>query len=328
MRRRLSLLLLCLGCKHQIGAELSFSKVADIALPGGSTRFDYQDLDDDHGRLVLAHMNDDSVDVVDLASGELVAEIADIPTARGVVVAEEVDRVFVTSSPDQLVILDSDTLSELGRVTTGRSPDGVGWDPDHEVVGVSDQRDGAISLIAEAGDGARTQVALGDATGNVVYDASRGWFWIAVEQSGDDQLVAVDPVAATVQRSLDLPGCDSAHGVRVAPDAKSAFVACEGDDMLARVDLDTGALSLGDTSAGPDVLSVDPGLGWLYVAAEGGDTVVYDIDAPGVSVLGHLSVGDNAHSVGVDPATHEVYFPLESGDDGAPVLRVMAPEGT
>lgn len=327
MRFRLLLLLTCAACKHQIGAELSFAKVADLALPGGSTRFDYQDLDEQHDRLVLAHMNDDSVVVVDLATGEVAAEIPDVPTARGVIVAPEVGRIFVTSSPDQLVILDSDTLSEIGRVGTGRSPDGVGWDPDHEVVGVSDQRDGAISLIAEAGDGTRTQVALGDATGNVVYDASRGWFWIAVEQPGDDQLVAVDPVTATVQRSLDLPGCDAAHGVRVAPDAKSAFVACEGNDVLARVDLDGGALSLGDTSAGPDVLSVDPGLGWLYVAAEGGDTVVYDINAAGVSALGHLSVGDNAHSVGVDPTTHQVYFPLESGDDGTPVLRVMAPVG-
>lgn len=327
MRHWPFLIFTCVACKHQIGAELSFSKVADIELPGGSTRFDYQDLDDEHDRLVLAHMNDDSVVIVDLASDTVVAEIADVPTARGVVVAEEVDRIFVTSSPDQLLILDSPTLAELGRVTTGGSPDGVGWDPDHEVVGVSDQRDGAISLIAEAGDGARTSVALGDATGNVVYDASRGWFWIAVEQSGDDQLVAVDPVAATVQRALDLPGCDAAHGVRLPPDAKSAFVACEGNDVLARVDLDTGDLSLGDTGAGPDVLSIDPGLGWLYVAAEGGDTAIYDIDAAGVSVLGHLAVGDNAHSVGVDPDTHRVCFPLESGDEGTPVLRVLLPDG-
>lgn len=122
MRLRLFLLFTCVACKHQIGAELSFSKVADIDLPGGSTRFDYQDLDATHGQLVLAHMNDDSVVVVDLAGSTVVAEIADVPTARGVVVAEEVDRIFVTSSPDQLLILDSAASPPLKSAPSSRPP--------------------------------------------------------------------------------------------------------------------------------------------------------------------------------------------------------------
>ena len=73
------------------------------------------------------------------------------------------------------------------------------------------------------------------------------------------------------------------------------------------------------------VMSVDPDLGWLYVAAESGDLVVFDIGKPGLVDIDHEHPGDNAHSVAVDPATHLVYFPLESGADGTPVLRIMQP---
>src|SRR5205814_9085861 len=142
--------------------------------------------------------------------------------------------------------------------------------------------DGARSLMAGAGSGARMQVALGTETGNVVYDAGRGRFWITVVRANPpDQLVAVDPVAAKVTARIDLPGCDGAHGLRLHPDGQSAFIACEGNDTLARVDLGGAhALATAATGAGPDVLALDPGLGWIYVAAEGADLTVVHLGQP------------------------------------------------
>src|SRR6185436_9514229 len=104
---------------------------------------------------------------------------------------------------------------------------------------VSDQGDGALSLIGSAGTGTRQQVPLGSATGNVQFDAGRGWFWITVVGAAPpDQLVAVDPLTAQVKSTIDLSGCTGAHGLRIHPDDKTAFVACEGNATLARVDLD------------------------------------------------------------------------------------------
>jgi DNA-binding beta-propeller fold protein YncE len=131
-----------------------------------------------------------------------------------------------------------------------------------------------------------------------------------------------------VHERIDLPGCSVAHGLRLHPDGNSAFVACEGNSTLARVELDGDhAVTTAETGAGPDVLSVDPGLGWLYVAAESGDLTVFDITQPGTTLVGHDMPGANAHSVQVDPATHRVYFPLQAGSDGTPVLRIMEPAG-
>jgi hypothetical protein len=203
-----------------VGSGLPLVLVADVDLPGKSNRFDYQDIDPAKGRLVIAHMNDAAVVVVDLKDGSLAKLLPNIPTARGVVAADDVGRIFVTSSPNQLVIIDNTTLAEISRVVTGRAPDGVAWDPVHKVVGVSDQQDGAISLIPSSGNGTRVQVKLGTVTGNVVFDAARAQFWITVERaSPPDQLVAIDPVAGTIATRIDLPGCPLLMGCACIPTA-------------------------------------------------------------------------------------------------------------
>lgn len=321
--------LTCAGCASATtceGCSDPLELVGDVDLPGGAVRFDYQDVDEAKGHLIIAHMNDDSVDVINLSDGSLAAEILDIPTARGVVVAPEAGMFFVTSSPNKVVRIDSSTLEVVDRIATGTAPDGIGWDGADQIIGVSDQGDGAISLIPEAGTGDRTQIELGDATGNVVYDETRGWFWITVEHSGGtDQLVGIDPTNGDQKSAIDLPGCSSAHGLRFHPDAKSAFVACEGNNTIARVTIDSGAVTTGATTSGPDVLAVDPDIGWLYLAAEGGDVSIYDLNAGGVSLVGRSNAGFNAHTVAVDPGTHHVFFPLEVGPNGTPVLRIMKP---
>jgi hypothetical protein len=318
------------GADGQGGAlHLPLALIADVPLPGGATRLDYQDIDEARGHLVVAHMNDNSVLILDLEDGSVVKELTGIPTARGIAVADDVGRIFVTSSPNQLVVIDNASLSELGRVTTGSAPDGVGWDPIHKTVGVSDQHDGALSLIASSGMGTRTQVPLGTETGNVIFDANRAWFWITVVAAAPpDQLVAVDPVDAKVKTKVALPGCSGAHGLRLHPDGQSAFIACEDNSVLARVDLVGGRLvGTAPTGDGPDVLSIDPGLGWLYVAAESGDLTVFDVSKPGVVLIGHDHPGDNSHTVSADPTTHRVFFPLLSGPGNRPTLRIMRPSG-
>jgi hypothetical protein len=114
--------------------------------------------------------------------------------------------------------------------------------------------------------------------------------------------------------------------VRLHPDGASAFVACNKNDKLVRVDLGgRGVVGTAPTGGDPDVMSIDPGLGILYVAAESGDLATFDITKPGLVPIDMERPGDNAHSVAVDPATHRVFFPLMKGPKGTPVLRIMRP---
>jgi DNA-binding beta-propeller fold protein YncE len=312
-----------------LAKRLPLVVVGDVALPGGASRFDYQDVDPRLGHLVIAHMGDGSVLFVRLSDGAVLRELTGIRTPRGVAVAAEVGLVFVTSMPNQLVIIDGKAMREIRRVGTGAGPDGVAWDGMHKVVGVSNQRDGTLSLIHDAGQGAHAQVRLGSETGNVMFDATRGWFWVTVNtESQPDTLVAVNPTTAAIETTIKLPSCNGAHGLRLHPDAASAYVACESNSVLTRVDLrGKHAISTAPTGEDPDVMSLDPQIGWLYVAAESGELTVFDMNRPGVALIGHDRPFAHAHTVAADPTTHRVFFPLAAGPKGTPVLRIMQPSG-
>jgi YVTN family beta-propeller protein len=326
-RKRCAALALALaaGCaapKHSSVPGLPLTKVSDVQLPGSANRFDYQEIDSAEQHLVVAHMNAGEVLILNLADGSVAARLTGIPTARGVAIGG--GRIYVTSSPNHVVLIDAQALTVISTVTSGSSPDGIAFDPEHSIVGVSDQGDGAISLIEGSGDGARTAIALGTETGNVTYDLSRHVFWITVVRPLGGQLTSVDPTTKQVVQSIDLPGCSGAHGLRIHPDGQSALIACEDNDKVARVDLGgSHAITISDSGSGPDVLSIDPGLKWLYVAAESGDLKVFDIGKSGLDTIDSEHPGDNSHTVAVDPATHRVFFPLQGG----PSLRIMKPSG-
>src|SRR5690348_4092099 len=72
-----------------VGPSLPLSLLADVPLPGGATRFDYQELDPASGQLVVAHMDDDSVLVLSAADGSVRKELTGIPTPRGVAIAAD-----------------------------------------------------------------------------------------------------------------------------------------------------------------------------------------------------------------------------------------------
>ncbi len=119
----------CSGLTSSLGPPpFPLVLVSDVGLPGAAARFDYQDIDVTHGHLVMSHMGDDSVVVVQVSGGSVVKVLPGIPVPRGVVVADSVGRIFVTSTGtlNQLVIIDSTSLTEIARVATGNSPDGVG----------------------------------------------------------------------------------------------------------------------------------------------------------------------------------------------------------
>ena len=104
------------------------------------------------------------------------------------------------------------------------------------------------------------------------------------------------------------------------------MVACEDNSKLGRVERDgADTLTLAPSGADPDVLAIDAGLGWLYLAAESGDLRVFDLRKPGLVGVGQQHAGAASHSVAVDPTTRHVFFPLAIGPHGTPVLRIMRP---
>jgi DNA-binding beta-propeller fold protein YncE len=297
--------------------------VADVPMPGPAVRFDYQTLDSSSGRLYIAHMNADQLVVFDTATRKVIANLDGFSRVHGVWAAPEINRVFATVTGEHKVAaVDAKTLQTLAKVGPINYPDGVAFAPPQKRVFVSDEHGGTDAVIDAQNNTLLKKIELGGGAGNTVYDPGSGRILVAVHEK--NELVAIDPDKLEIIGRFPLPGITDPHGIALDSPNRLAFVAGEGNHMLALVDLsDMKILGTYPVGEDPDVLSFDPGLKLLYISAESGDVWVYHEDGKSLTAVGNFHM-PHAHTVCADPKTHLVYFPLENMN-GHPVLRIMEP---
>jgi DNA-binding beta-propeller fold protein YncE len=303
--------------------SLPLHLVANVPLPGPSNRFDYTSLDQTANRLYIAHMDAGQLLVFDVKRRRVVGTIA-APGVHGVIAVPELHRVFASATDaKQLLTIDARTGRVLRRAPAGAYPDGLVYDPVERRVFVSDETGGVEAVFDAAGRRIAT-IQLGGEAGNVQYDAGSGRILADVQSRND--VAVIDPRANRIVRRVALSGCSHDHGLLVDAARRLAFVACDGNAQLLTLDLRhmkvTGSASVG---ASPDVLAFDTALRRLYVSAESGEVAVLAERGRRLVELGRAPLAPFAHTVAVDPRTHLVYFPLQSGSSGRPELRIMAP---
>jgi DNA-binding beta-propeller fold protein YncE len=298
--------------------------VAEVPLPGRASRFDYQAVDPVHRRLYIAHLGDSSLLVFDLDGQRILQEVPGLPSVHGVAIAPEQHLIFATATAEKtLALIDDRTFQVQARVPAGAYPNGLAYAPNSGSVFVSNNTGIGVGVVDVKTAHALPGVDIGGGAGNTQYDPASGHILAAVH--GRPFLADIDPISSQVASRIPLHDVGTCHGLLVAPSLRIAFAACRGQGpRLVVVDLGGGRqiLSL-PLPPDIDVLAFDPGLSRLYVASETGTVVAFAVAADrNVTELGRGFVGPNAHTVAVDPATHRVYFPLESVD-GHPVLRIL-----
>ncbi len=303
------------------GTPLQF--VADIPLSGGPSRFDYQSLDAEAGRLYLAHMGTGQLVVVDVRQRRVLATIDGFPRVTGVLVVPRLRRIYASAAgAHRVTIVDASTFRVVAQVGGVSFPDELAYAPDELKVFVSDEF-GRRELVIDAGTNrARGLIQLGGEAGNTQYDSAGRRILVAVQTR--NQIVAIDPASDSIVGRYSLAGGDHPHGLLIDAGPRLAFVANEGNHQLLVVDLTSmEVIEKHPVGEDPDVLALDPGLQRLYVASESGVVTVFKQRDRSLEEAGTY-YAPHAHSVAVDPGTHEVFLPL-ADVNGQPVLRIMRP---
>lgn len=297
--------------------------VADIPLPGGTTRFDYQSLDPKSGRLFLSHMGDGHLVVFDTRTNKVVADLDGFKTVTGVLFVPELNRVYASAAgTHEVVVVDAGSLKTLARVAGPAFPDGIAYAPDQKKIYVSDESGGSDFVIDATTNKHVTTIPLGGEAGNSHYDPISKHIFVAVQTR--DLVAEIDPNTDKVIARHSLPGSDHPHGFTMDPARRWMFMSCEGNNKLLLVDMKTMKMThTYDVGGGPDVLAFDPKLKRLYVSAESGPVTIFDETGDALTKVGQVTA-PNAHTVSVDPNSHRIYLPLKNVD-GHPVLRIMQP---
>ncbi len=302
---------------------LPLQLVARVPLSGASVRFDYASFDPGSNKLYIAHMDASQLLVFDVRRRKIVKTLPALGV-HGVIAVPELDRVFASATnAHEALTINAKTNTIVARAPAGQYPDGLAYDPVERHVFVSDEGGGVETVLNASGRRIAT-IPLGGSAGNVQYDAGSGDV-LADVQTRDDVAV-IDPKTNRIIRRIAMPGCNSDHGLYVDSSRRLAFVACDQNATLLTLDLRTmtvtGHASVGDS---PDALAFDASLRRLYVSAESGVVAVFAETAHGLRKLGQAFLATEAHTVAVDPRTHLVYFPLQSGLTGGPQLLIMKP---
>lgn len=303
---------------------MPLSHIADIPLPGRTSRLDYESFDPDRHLLFIAHLGDSEVIVFDTQASRVVARIGNIAEVHGVLAVPELSRVYASATgSNEVVAIDESTLKITARMPGGVYPDGMAYAPGTRKLYISDETGGTETVIDTRSNRRTHTIILGGTIGNTQYDAASGHIFVNAQSRR--QLIEIDPANDAIVAHIDLPGAKGNHGLYIVSPRHLAMIACEDNARLLVVDLLTRQVAQSfDVGDGPDVLAFDSGTNTLYVAGEAGIVSMFVLDTSSLTKTGQGSIGPNAHVVGVDPATHRVYFPLKNVD-GHPVLRVMAP---
>jgi DNA-binding beta-propeller fold protein YncE len=306
-----------------LSAEL-LKKVADIPLPGGTTRFDYQSLDAAAGRLYFSHMGDGKLMVFDTKSEKLVTNLPGFPTMTGVLVVPLLKRVYGSVTKNhEVAVVDTETLAIVKRIPDGKFPDGLAFSPETKKLYVSDESGGVDTVIDTTKNEKLRAISLGGEAGNTQYDPTSHLIYVAVQTK--NQLVAIDPQTDKITARYDLKKGNHPHGFYIDAPRNRAYISCQGDNKLIVFNLDSHQEEdLFPVEPDPDVLAFDTELKLLYVACESGGVSIFKADNGKLTKLRDADVGPNSHTVAVDSKTHKAYFPLKNVN-GSPVLRIMIP---
>ncbi len=252
--------------------------------------------------------------------------IDNVASVHGVLVVPALNRLYAAvTGTDHVVTYDATSLEELNRVSTGRAPDGLAYDPDTNAVYLSNEAGSTVTEIDATTGAHRAEIDVGGEAGNVAYEPTSKHMLVDVQSRGD--LVVIDAAERRVLERHALPGCDHDHGLQIDPSHNRAFVACDGNAALLELNLTTFTVTATlQTGADPDVLTLDPASSRLYVLAESGIATIIGTSAQPATLVARATLADGAHSGTVDPTSHRLYVPIANAN-GHPVLRVLAPEG-
>lgn len=320
-------LILVFGGSEVVNAQSFLKAVADVPLPGGTTRFDYQSLDPKTGRLYLSHMGDGHVVVFDTRTNKVLANIPGFPTVTGVLVVSALKSVYASVTRNhEVAVLDTEKLTVSKRIKDGKFPDGLAYSPETHKVFVSDEVGGVETVIDTQRNERVNTIEMGGEVGNTQYDPVSHLIYACVQTR--NELVEINPETDKIQARYHLSGGEHPHAFYIDDQNGKAYIACEGDSKLLVFDMKNHSVeNVFPVADGPDVLAFDRGLQLLYVACESGAVSLFKNSSGKLEKVSNVKVGPNSHSVSVDSETHRAYFPLKNVN-GSPILRIMTPANT
>jgi len=321
---RWAVLLLGLVCNAQASAATDdpLDLIRTIPLPGVSGRIDHMTLDTAGGRLYIAALGNNTLEVVDLAQGKRIRSLAGFGEPQGVVHVAAANRVFVANgSADRVDVLDGSTLATLTRIGGLVDADNVRLDAKEALVYVG-YGSGALRVLDARSGESRGDIALAGHPEAFQLEQSGSRIFVNVPTA--KHVAVIDRASRKVVATWGLQGTSSNFPMALDERSHRLYVGTRSPAALLVYNTENGALTERITIGGDvDDVFFEPATRRIYaVCGEGGISVIAQTDADHHTLLGTVKTASRARTGWFDPASRQLFVAVPSGVFGAAELRV------
>jgi DNA-binding beta-propeller fold protein YncE len=227
---------------------------------------------------------------------------------HGVVLLPSQNVAFVTRGEENTIdVFDPTSLQQIKRIPVADDADAILYDPSSRLVYVAN---GDAHLATLIDPDTRTTVATIALEAKPEYPALDTHAGLLYQNLNDTNMVAAINLA---QRSIvgkwSVAPCEGPTGMAIDSEQRRLFAVCSHNATLVVFDLEKHhvitSLKIG---GGPDSVAFDATLHRIYAAGKSGKLDVVQQDGPDTyRVLDQISTHYGAHTLVVDPASHQVF---------------------
>jgi len=274
---------------------------------GGEGGWDYIVPDAPRHRLFVARGN--RFMVIDMNSGQLIAEIKGFNGAHGTALVPEIGRGFATSGEDSSIIMfDMVTYKPLLKIRAGDDADDIIYDPFSKRV-YSFNGDANTATVVDPRRGTVVGTIPLGGKPEAGQSARNGRIYVNLVDSS--QIVEIDTKTMAVTNRWSTAPCKTPVSMAIDTRSQRLFVGCRSG-VLAIVDYNKRAI----VTTLPIGQGVD-GAGWdarlrdIYTSNGDGTLTVIHQDSPDkYHVVENVQTGERGRTMGIDAATHRIFVPV------------------
>lgn len=282
--------LLLVPSTQVVGQELEvLSLESHIPLPTVKGRVDHLSVDVRGQRLFIAAVENHTLEVIDLKSGERVHTIGDLSEPQGVFYDASTDRLFVACALDGVTkIFDGTTFQVLATVKFPDDADNIRYDGRNKGVIVGYAGAKQLRKRAEGAGGLGFIESNGKKTGDIVIDAhpesfqlEKTGYRLFVNVPEKKEIEVIDAVKRSVLARWPITSGENNFPMALDEAHHRLFVGCWKPPQLLIFDTETGKqVAAGEIAGSTDDLFYDSSRGRIYVLTSKGFLEVFQQKDP------------------------------------------------
>jgi YVTN family beta-propeller protein len=292
------------------GGSVSLKQMQAIQLPNVEGRIDHMALDVTGGRLFVAALGNNTLEVIDLTAGTVSDEITGLKEPQGVAYVPEDNKLLVTNGQgNTLDIYDAQSLKLLNQVTLGEDTDNVRYDATtgYAYVGYGTGNESALGVVDVEKGTKVTDITLSGHPES--FQLEEGGKRIFVNVPTASHIAVVDRDKGSVVATWPLSAATENFPMALDETNHRLFVGTRSPAKLLILDTDTGKLVTSlDSSGDADDIYSDSENKRIYVSGgEGAVSVFAHTDPDNYSLMEKIDTAEGARTSLYVPESGTLY---------------------